>query len=554
MTIGRFFIGRKYLAYGGASLFLVILVVLFTSFSSIGITHTVSYAMAVLDGALGTKGSSQERFLDASNSPLPVTPQPASHVKYPPVDEAHEETKGGQISMERATSEDVNTATPIKSSDGQQHPAAVPCIKDTKIQVTELGDSMDWKQGVGNNSLEEQLHSLKNQLKIAEKENQDLHANIAREVIKRREAETEELEWKLEKKVRNELLLQLQKDPDALNKPQDALPEEVPMNYEPSPVNEAKSVPSSIESRVYWPKPPHSQRSSNMFLVPQHVCPGKPSTAGLIKGAPKASEADFIQKHLDMIADGMVYTEATGDQPEDIQNASCVFITKPCAETTANQQGRWVMNKLKSWVKTEEELAAVAALFPNVGERGLGSCAIVGNSDNMMSAERGAEIDAHDTIFRHNTPLKGYEKRVGSRRSVVYMKSKYQDRAGQMGDVELALAELKDISAMPQNMRSNGKMVFLRSGAANHFARLRRKLYMTLGYTGSKHPSGGWARPINLLASKLCTRIDLYGFSANMGGKYFKPSERVRPAHVMSFEHWTYRYMMSKGKLCVYGD
>lgn len=71
----------------------------------------------------------------------------------------------------------------------------------------------------------------------------------------------------LEKKVRNELLLQLQKDPDALNKPQDALPEEVPMNYEPSPVNEAKSVPSSIESRVYWPKPPHSQRSSNMFLV-----------------------------------------------------------------------------------------------------------------------------------------------------------------------------------------------------------------------------------------------------------------------------------------------
>lgn len=42
-----------------------------------------------------------------------------------------------------------------------------------------------------------QLHSLKNQLKIAEKENQDLHTNIAREVIKRREAETEELEWKV---------------------------------------------------------------------------------------------------------------------------------------------------------------------------------------------------------------------------------------------------------------------------------------------------------------------------------------------------------------------
>jgi len=25
-------------------------------------------------------------------------------------------------------------------------------------------------------------------------------------------------------------------------------------------------------------------------------------------------------------------------------------------------------------------------------------------------------------------------------------------------------------------------------------------------------------------------------------------------AHVMDFEHWTYRYLMSQGKVCVYGD
>lgn len=29
---------------------------------------------------------------------------------------------------------------------------------------------------------------------------------------------------------------------------------------------------------------------------------------------------------------------------------------------------------------------------------------------------------------------------------------------------------------------------------------------------------------------------------------------QVMAAHVMDFEHWTYRYLMSQGKLCVYGD
>jgi hypothetical protein len=29
---------------------------------------------------------------------------------------------------------------------------------------------------------------------------------------------------------------------------------------------------------------------------------------------------------------------------------------------------------------------------------------------------------------------------------------------------------------------------------------------------------------------------------------------QVMAAHVMDFEHWTYRYLMSQGKVCVYGD
>jgi hypothetical protein len=49
-----------------------------------------------------------------------------------------------------------------------------------------------------------------------------------------------------------------------------------------------------------------------------------------------------------------------------------------------------------------------------------------------------------------------------------------------------------------------------------------------MGFVGRQHPSGGFARPINMLASKLCTRVDLYGFSGNMGGKYWARADKVR--------------------------
>jgi hypothetical protein len=265
-----------------------------------------------------------------------------------------------------------------------------------------------------------------------------------------------------------------------------------------------------------------------------------------------------------MIADGFV-SSATSPATV-IGNASCVFVTKPCGHTLNNTQGRWIANKLK--ITTEEELNEFAANLPDLSDGSLGSCAIVGNSDNTLKAQRGKDIDAHDTIFRHNTPITGFEKFVGERSTILYMKSKYtqskyaDEKHAGLPPTELAYAELKDISEVPREMKKGGKHIFLRAAGANHFARERRKLYALVGSSGTgrnpkpKHPSGGFARPLNLLASKLCTRIDLYGFSGGMvpGGKYFAPREKVRPAHALDFEHWSYRWLMSQGKLCVYGD
>jgi len=336
--------------------------------------------------------------------------------------------------------------------------------------------------------------------------------------------------------------------------PSDAESEKMNGRSASSDIDATLTVEDSLKSSFQL-RPSHSQRTSDMFEVPQSVCPGSPSLVALGKGNPSPKVTPQVMKHLDMIAESIAYSPESPDPSKVYLNSTCLFVTKPCGHTSANVQGRWIMNKLK--ITTEEDLQSFAERLLDIDERGLGSCAIVGNSDNLMRDQRGAEIDAHDTIFRHNTPTAGYEKYVGARSSIVYMKTKYTKSPPKgsinLAKVELALAELKDIAEVPRSMRSNGKHIFLRASASNHFARERRKLYSMVG-AGRKHPSGGWARPINLLASKLCTRIDVYGFSGNMGGKYFARRDKVRPAHLMAFEHWSYRYLMSKKKLCVYGD
>jgi hypothetical protein len=48
-----------------------------------------------------------------------------------------------------------------------------------------------------------------------------------------------------------------------------------------------------------------------------------------------------------------------------------------------------------------------------VKQGGLGTCAVVATGDNLLQAPlRGGEIDAHDTVIRYNSPMKGFEHQV----------------------------------------------------------------------------------------------------------------------------------------------
>lgn len=126
--------------------------------------------------------------------------------------------------------------------------------------------------------------------------------------------------------------------------------------------------------------------------------------------------------------------------------------------------------------------------LPDIPEGSLGTCAIVANSDNLLKAQRGKEIDAHDTVFRHNTPTRGFEKNVGKKTAVVIVKSNYKSGGGGAGKAQgsgakpsIAYMLLKNVEQLPKSLKVDGKPALLRAGGAHPIARLRRELYALYG-------------------------------------------------------------------------
>lgn len=91
---------------------------------------------------------------------------------------------------------------------------------------------------------------------------------------------------------------------------------------------------------------------------------------------------------------------------------ACALLTKRCVKKGQKVGQRYV---------TQMDLMHFPAL------RDLGSCAVVGNSKQLLNSHRGPEISAHDTVIRVGytingqqsaPPTKGFEKSVGNRTDV----------------------------------------------------------------------------------------------------------------------------------------
>ena len=66
------------------------------------------------------------------------------------------------------------------------------------------------------------------------------------------------------------------------------------------------------------------------------------------------------------------------------------------------------------------------ARTPNFQKLKLGSCAIVGNADNMLSAKYGKEIDDRDFVARFNVVTKPYKEAVGTKAHGIFYKTNYK--------------------------------------------------------------------------------------------------------------------------------
>jgi len=198
-------------------------------------------------------------------------------------------------------------------------------------------------------------------------------------------------------------------------------------------------------------------------------------------------------------------------------------------------------------------------LFPDLKPGDLGSCAVVAVGDNMLRQKRGPEIDSHDTVWRYNAPYKRFKMDVGRKADVMYWKMR-KDEAdyGQEGQSASKFYMWKEPGKFwefgsQSDWETNtfkGKPLLWPNGVSMELWRVYAKYKEEV--KSSATAAGGFKLALDVLASGLCKRIDLYGYTARGSGKYFKRESYMKPKHISGLEHWVYREAQAMGLMCVY--
>ncbi len=245
------------------------------------------------------------------------------------------------------------------------------------------------------------------------------------------------------------------------------------------------------------------------------------------------------------------------------KDRSCIILSRRCANATTRRVPYYHRYFESSSKLTQEEKIAK---FPTLNPGEWGSCAIVGNGDNMIKGQYGKEIDDHDFVARYNVITKPYAKAVGTKVSGMFDKFNY--RIGPHKPDRMPTRYHMYPKRTPRDMRADlmkggipplvygsGKSPWRRDASAIYEIFKKVKKPKKKGV----HPTGGFARVMSMVEMVklgVCTRLDIYGFSEG-GGKYFKRKHTVKTDHIIIAEHFTYRLLMAtgvKGKVCIYGD
>ncbi|QDZ25735.1 hypothetical protein A3770_18p82530 [Chloropicon primus] len=219
----------------------------------------------------------------------------------------------------------------------------------------------------------------------------------------------------------------------------------------------------------------------------------------------------------------------------------------------------------RSTMTKEEKISRL----PDFGKLKLGSCALVGNADNLLKGKYGKEIDEHDFVARFNVVTKPYKASVGTRADGIFFKVNYKNdlKPSMFNFFPKYVPKELDPKDLP-----GGKPALIYGQLGQHEWRFdieqmfwsyleeknMSKGMESFGVFKLPHTTGGITRVramIQLLRLGVCDRLDIYGFSVG-GGKYFDKRKVVSRAHPVQSENYFYRLWMAtgiQGKFCVYG-
>ena len=111
------------------------------------------------------------------------------------------------------------------------------------------------------------------------------------------------------------------------------------------------------------------------------------------------------------------------------KDRECIILSRKCAnDSSIKHTGQRRLPYFHRFFEESSKLTEEEKIlrFPDLKPGSWGTCAIVGNGDNMLHGRYGKEIDEHDFVARYNVITKPYANAVGTKVSGMFDKFNYR--------------------------------------------------------------------------------------------------------------------------------
>lgn len=166
------------------------------------------------------------------------------------------------------------------------------------------------------------------------------------------------------------------------------------------------------------------------------------------------------------------------------------------------------------FVKPDVSIQELRRLLPKLPDRQLfetyptyNTCAVVGNSENLLKNKYGSEIDGHDVVIRNNNaPIHGFQKYVGSKTTFRFVNNMGQQFLDNSINILKNHIKTSDI----RKWTANQTLFLLSRDRGSFFHGLR---YALSGKSTIPLPVGGTGSDALRFALKVCKKVEAYGYT-----------------------------------------